>query len=123
MNEPARQAATELRAAGWIRLDARGNVTLTDKATVDKRWLVRQNGLVEIVPLAKKELASVDAVRPGEDGAALADFTWRWIPNEVGLSFKRGLVKERFEAAQHASATLKFLGGRWQVYLISATGN
>ncbi len=123
MNEPAKIAARELRASGWIRLDARGDVTLSDKAKSDKRWLVRQNDFVELVPLAKKELVKVDSVSHGDNGDAVVEFTWRWLPNEVGASFKSGLVKERFEAKHRATATLKFLGGKWQVFLITAAGS
>ena len=116
MNEPARQGAADLENAGWIRIDG-GRVTLA-KGDGDKRFLLRPNGFLDVVPLAKKELISVDAVRPA--GAAVeVDFTWRWIPNEVGSSFTRGAVKERFDATHRATAKLQDFGAGWDVMAIS----
>ena len=113
MNEPAQKAAADLRRAGWIGFDGAGDVTLTAKARGDKRWLVRQNGFVDIVPLAKKELTSVTAVREDPEGAA-ADFDWKWIPNEIGEAFQ----KERYAAPQKATATLIHDGTSWTILRI-----
>ena len=113
MNEPAQKAADDLRRAGWIGFDGEGNVTLTAKAKGDKRWLVRQNGFVDIVPLAKKELTSFSAVREDPEGAA-ADFDWKWIPNEIGDAFQ----KERYAAPQKATATLIHDGTSWTILRI-----
>ena len=80
------------------------------KAKEDKRFLVRPNGTLDVVPLAKKELVSIDAVR-GER----VDFTWKWIPNEVGA-----LLKDRFAGDQKATATLLWDGTTWTVLRIEA---
>lgn len=117
MNEPARTAAADLRRAGWIGLDGAGNVTLTTRAKSDKRWLVRQNGFVDIVPLAKKELNEVTEVRADPEGAAV-DFNWKWIPNEIGLAFRSGALKERYETPQQATATLIHDGTAWTILRI-----
>lgn len=116
MNEPARLGAEDLRKAGWIRI-ASGRVELTEKAEGDKRFLVRPNGFIDIVPLARKELVEVVAVRPTEDGVDV-DFRWRWNPNEVGSAFTRGLIKERFDATHEAAARLQDFGSGWEVVLI-----
>jgi len=75
MNDPARAAATDLAKAGWISLDGAGDVMLNEKSRTDKRFLLRPNGILDIVPLAKKELGEVAAVRANADGTAAADFT------------------------------------------------
>lgn len=116
MNAPAKEAAAELRRAGWIEIE-RGKVSLSPKAKDDKRFLVRPNGFMDIVPLAKKEFGEVTAVRPDPDGAA-ADFTWRWVPNEVGQSFRSGPVHDRYATPQRATATLLRSGDSWTVLRI-----
>lgn len=101
MNEPARDAASRLQKAGWIAFDGSGALVLSAKAKEDKRFLVRPNGFLDIVPLAKKEFIAVTAVRPSSEGAD-ADFTWKWVPNEIG----EALALSRFEGTQNATATL-----------------
>jgi hypothetical protein len=118
MSEPVRQSVKELVAAGWLDLDPAGNVALTDKSRNDKRFLLRPNGLLDIVPLAKKEMGEVTSVRANDDGTARVDFTWRWIANEVGSSFKTGLVADRFAAPQDGAATLIWDGTTWSVLKI-----
>jgi hypothetical protein len=118
MSEPVRQSVKELVAAGWLDLDPAGNVALTDKSRNDKRFLLRPNGLLDIVPLAKKEMGDVTSVRANDDGTARVDFTWRWIANEVGSSFKTGLVADRFAAPQDGAATLIWDGTTWSVLKI-----
>lgn len=118
MSEPVRQSVKELAAAGWVELDTTGDVALTDKSRNDKRFLLRPNGLLDIVPLAKKEMGDVTAVRANDDGTARVDFTWRWIANEVGSSFKTGLIAERFAAPQDETATLIWDGTTWSVLKI-----
>jgi hypothetical protein len=113
MNEPARKAVADLAAAGWLHLDGSGAVVFSDKAKHDPRVLVRPNGFVDLVPLAKKELTAVTAVR----GPAV-DFDWRWIPNDLGASLKSGPVHDRYAAAQHATATLVHDGAAWTVLRI-----
>lgn len=107
--------ARDLEKAGWIRLN--GNmVELTDKSRADKRFLLRPNGTLDIVPLARKELIEVTSVTPTEDGATAA-IRWRWVPNEVGASFTAGPVKERFDAEQQATVTLTpGPDGEWEVW-------
>lgn len=117
MNEPAQKAAKDLAAAKWIRFRGDG-VELTEKASTDKRFLVRPNGYVDLVPIAKKEFGTVTAVRANPDGTVAADFDWKWTPNEVGVAFKSGLVKERFDSPQHATAKLMWDGKSWTVLRI-----
>jgi hypothetical protein len=117
MNEPAKIAARELAKAGWLELHANGDVALAAKARSDKRFLLRPNGLLDIVPLAKKEMGAVTAVH-----LPFVDFTWRWIPNEVGASFKTGVVHDRFAAEHHARATLMWDGSSWTVLKIEDAG-
>ena len=118
MNEPTRAAARDLARAGWISFNGSGKVTLKSKALRDKRFLVRQNDVVDIVPLAKKEIGAVTAVRQNADGTADADFTWKWIPNEIGRAFRSGPVKQRLTGEQSATATLLFDGRNWTVLRI-----
>ena len=117
MNEPARQAAKELFAAGWIRFVG-DDVQLNEKSGGDRRLIIRLNGYVDLVPLARKEFGEVTAVRGQADGAVLVDFGWRWIPNEIGQAFKSGLVKERFDAPQRATAKLMWDGKTWTILRI-----
>ena len=113
MNEPARAVARDLRKAGWISIDGSGTVVLTPKAQGDKRFLVRQNGVVDIVPLARKEIVAVDAVSKDESGTPIADFRWHWIPNEIGELFA-----EKYSGEQKARATLIAYGPEWGVLRI-----
>jgi hypothetical protein len=115
MNAPAQQLAADLKSAGWIRFDGAGNVLLTEKAKKDPRILVRPNGFVDLVPLARKELTNVTAVR-GTD----VDFDWRWIPNELGAAIQSGAVHDRYAAPQRATATLLHDGTSWSVLRIVA---
>ena len=114
-NEPARAGAADLEKGGWIRIEG-GRVVLA-KGEGDKRFLVRPNGYLDIVPLAKKELLEVTGVRKTEEGAE-ADIAWRWIPNEVGAAFTSGTVKERFDATHHATVKMRDFGSGWAVMLI-----
>lgn len=114
MNEPARAAARDLAAAGWIAMDGAGDVMLNERSRVDKRFVLRPNGILDIVPLAKKEMGDVQAVRANADGTASADFTWRWIANEVGTAF----LRNQFEGTHNATATLFRENGEWRVLKI-----
>ena len=118
MSEPVRDMARALSAAKWIALDGAGDVMLTDRARSDKRFLLRDNGILDIVPLAKKEMGDVTVVTPQADGTAAADFTWRWIPNEVGSVFTSGPVHDRFAEQHEARATLIWDGTSWSVLSI-----
>ena len=115
MSEPVRQSVRELAAAGWVAVDGAGDVALTDKSRNDKRFLMRQNGLLDIIPLAKKEMGAVTAVRANPDNTVTVDFTWRWIANEVGAAFKTGMVADRFAAQQDGRATLMWDGTSWTI--------
>jgi glucose/arabinose dehydrogenase len=118
MSEPVRQSVRELAAAGWLTLDPAGDVALSEKSRNDKRFLLRPNGLLDIVPLAKKEMGDVTAVRANADGTATVEFTWRWVANEVGAAFKTGLVHDRFAAQQDGRATLMWDGTSWTILQI-----
>ncbi|MCA1734305.1 MAG: hypothetical protein LC732_11970 [Acidobacteria bacterium] len=116
MNAPARAGAKDLEKAGWIRM-RNGRVELA-KGEGDRRFLVREGGFIDIVPLAKKELLEVQDVR-AEGDKVMVDFTWRWIANEIGESFTEGLVKERFDATHAATAELRDYGSGWEVFMIT----
>ena len=109
-NAPSNAAAARLAKAKWISLDGDGSVSLTSKAQSDKRFLLRPNGILDIVPLAKKEMGQVTAVRPNPDGTVTADFTWTWTPNEIGALFP-----DRYASTQNAAATLMWDGTGWAV--------
>ena len=115
MNDPQRASARELAADGWLKLEKNGDIALSDKSREDKRFLLRSNGLLDIVPLAKKEFGEVTAVRANPDNTVTVDFTWKWIANEVGQSFKTGLVHDRFAAQQDGKATLMWEGANWTI--------
>jgi hypothetical protein len=118
MSEPVRQSVKELAAAGWLAVDPKGDVALTEKSRNDKRFLLRTNGLLDIVPLAKKEMGDVTAVRANPDKSVTVDFTWRWIANEVGAAFKTGLVHDRYAAPQDGHASLMWDGTNWIILKI-----
>lgn len=115
MSEPVRQSVRELAAAGWLMLENTGDIALTDKSRGDKRFLMRDNGLVDIVPLAKKEMGTITNIAPQSDGTFTVAFTWRWIPNEVGAAFKTGMVQQRFASQQDDRASLMWDGTNWIV--------
>lgn len=120
MNEPTRNLARQLATAGWIAFDGAGDIMLTDKSRSDKRFLLRENGLLDVVPLAKKEIGDVTAIRANSDGTVNADFTWRWLPNEVGTAFTSGPVHDRFNATQNATANLMWNGTEWTMITVEA---
>lgn len=76
---------------------------------------MRPNGFVDLVPLAKKELTNVTAVR-----GTNVDFDWKWIPNDLGAAIRSGAVHDRYAAPQHATATLLHDGTSWTVLRITA---
>jgi hypothetical protein len=118
MNEPQRAAAKDLTKAGWIALDG-DTLKLTAKSEHDRRFLLRPNGTLDIVPLAKKELVGVTSVAAGSEGPVVT-FTWKWLPNEIGTAFQSGPVAERFAGTQTAKATLLWdaSAGAWVVLRI-----
>lgn len=113
-------AAKDLAAAGWLRVQGE-SVELTEKARHDRRFLPRPNGTFDIVPLASKELVDADAVHSGADGNPEVLFTWRWIPNEIGLSLRSGLLHDHYASPHRASATLMRDGSNWSVLRIRST--
>ena len=121
MSEPVRAEAKQLAAAGWIALENTGDIALSDKSRNDKRFLMRENGLLDVVPLAKKEIGNVLAVRD-RDGTVTVDFDWRWVPNEVGAAFKTGTTADRFAGPQQATAELIHDGTKWTVLQIKKRG-
>jgi hypothetical protein len=118
MNEPQRVSARELAAGGWLAMDSTGDIALTEKSRNDKRFLLRPNGLLDIVPLAKKEMGDVTAVRADADGTVTVDFTWKWIANEVGTAFRTGPVHDRYASPQDGRATLMWDGAQWTILKI-----
>lgn len=116
-SEPVRVSARELAEAGWISTDG-GTVALTEKSRGDKRFLMRENGILDVVPLAKKEMGDVKNVQPNPDGTAIAEFTWRWNANEVGAAFKSGTLYERYNTPRTSKATLIWDGTSWSVLKI-----
>jgi hypothetical protein len=118
MNEPQRAAAKELAAAGWLTLENTGDIALNEKSRNDRRFLLRENGLLDIVPLAKKEMGDVTSVRQNADGTVTVDFTWKWMANEVGSAFRTGLVHDRFATPQDGRATLMWDGSAWTILKI-----
>jgi hypothetical protein len=120
MSEPLRVQAKQLAAAGWIAFDPAGDIMLSDKSRDDKRFLLRPNGILDIVPLAKKQMGDVTAVRPNPDGTVAADFSWKWLPNEVGSAFTSGVMYDRFAATHDATATFMWDGTAWTVLKVDA---
>lgn len=118
MNEPARAAARQLSDAKWIAFDGDGNLLLAAKAKDDKRFLVRPNGSLDIVPLAKKELTAVTNVTANASNEPVVEFEWKWIPNEVGSAFQSGPLFDRYSRPQKARATLLRSGSEWTVLKI-----
>jgi hypothetical protein len=110
-----REAAEDLEKAGWVLIDPAGNLVLAGKSVGDKRFIPRDNGSLDIVPLAKKEFVSVDALGHDDEGDVTVDFTWRWVPNEVAQAFERGPIATRFEGDRKARATLYRTRDGWNV--------
>jgi hypothetical protein len=113
MSDATLSAAKDLAREGWVGFDGAGDLVMTDKAQNDKRFILRPNGILDIVPLAKKEMGEVQAVEMMDDGTVAAHFRWRWIPNEIGLAFRSGPLHERYAAAHNATATLMWNGTSW----------
>jgi hypothetical protein len=112
-NPATRETVRQLAAAGWLAIDPAGEIMLGEKSRSDKRFIIRENGLMDIVPLAKKELGDVTAVRTNPDGTVNADFNWHWIPNDVGSVFTTGPLHDRFAGTQNATANLMWNGTEW----------
>lgn len=116
---PALEAAEDLEKAGWILLDPAGNIVIAGKSVGDKRFIVRDNGSLDIVPLARKEFVTIDAIGHDDEGDVTIDFTWHWVPNEVAEAFVRGGIGTRYEGEQKARATIyPAKDGGWKVLRI-----
>lgn len=113
MTPEVRTVSKALAKNGWIGIDGDGNVILTGKAKADKRFLLRQNGFIDIVPMAKKEFLGVTAVHVNPEGQPLIDFRWKWVPNEIGA------LTNRYSGEQLAIATLLWDGSEWAVLRIT----
>ena len=111
--------ARDLEKAGWLRVNE-NRVELTDKSRGDKRFVLRPNGTLDLVPLARKELLEVTSVEPTADGAT-ATITWRWIPNEVGDSVTSGPLRERFDETHTARVTMQRGSDGWEVWDVTAS--
>lgn len=109
MSPPMMSAAKKLAAEKWLRFDGDQLVV----AKEDKRILVRPNGFIDVVPLAKKEMIGVTSVKQQPDGVVLADFTWKWVPNELGAAIGQPPAGE-----QKATAKLMWDGSEWMVLSI-----
>lgn len=118
MNEAHRRTVQELREAGWLAIDGDGNAVLTERAKNNKRFLVRSNASLDIVPLAKKEIVAVSAPQLLPDGKAQVTIDWRWLPNEIGSALKTGLVAQVFAKPHRAKAMLMASDGAWTVLII-----
>jgi hypothetical protein len=112
--------AKDLESSGWLVVDGTDRVVLTDRAMRDKRFLVRENNVVEMVPLARKEIDEVTDVRAGDGGEIEADIRWRWVANEIGASFRSGFLKERYEAPQLSTARMRRAGESWAVITVES---
>jgi hypothetical protein len=109
------QYAKALIQGGWLANQA--NVELTDRANQDRRFLLRPNGVLDVVPLAKKEVIDVVTVNANHDGTVAATFHWHWIPNDIGQAFPRRttLGKRYAELSYRAIATIQNDGKAWSV--------
>jgi hypothetical protein len=114
---PAQESVKQLEQAGWLQTE-RGKVELTEKSRADKRFLMRPNGMLDVVPVAKKEMGDVSAVTANGDGTVSAAFTWRWVANDVGSAFTSGPLHERFTTPRTSKATLIWDGSTWSVLKI-----
>lgn len=102
-------AAKKLAAAKWLRIDG-DDVSV---AKPDPRILVRPNGYIDVVPLAKKEMLGVTSVKQQPDGVVLAEFKWKWVPNELGTAIGQPVTTE-----QTGTAKLMWDGTAWMVLSI-----
>jgi hypothetical protein len=109
------QYAKALIQGGWLA--NKPNVELTDRANQDRRFLLRPNGVLDVVPLAKKELIDVVFVLDNHDGTVNAAFNWHWIPNDIGQALppRTTLGKRYAEPSYRAIATLQDDGKVWSV--------
>ncbi|HUO84956.1 MAG TPA: hypothetical protein VM534_07580 [Thermoanaerobaculia bacterium] len=117
MHQEAGAHAESLRSAGWIQFED-GEIVLTEKALEDRRFIVRPNGFLEIVPLARKELLEIIEVRETEGENAVVELSWRWETNEIGQLLREGAAAQRFAATHRAKATLMPGAGGWQVLIL-----
>jgi len=115
MNAPQLDSAKQLASGGWLKFDG-DDVTLT-KGKDDPRFNVRGNGFIDVVPVAKKKMGTASNVRQSAEGCD-ADFTWEWVPTEVGSAFKHGNVADMFGKQHNSVATLMWDGNNWTMLRI-----
>jgi hypothetical protein len=104
---------------GWLA--GKADLELTDRARNDRRFIIRPNRVLDVVPLAKKELLEVVSVLDNHDGTVAVTFNWHWLPNEIGRAFPpRSLLGRRFrQPSYRAVATLQNDGHVWSVRKIA----
>ena len=117
-NETTETCVRELREAGWIGVDGSRRLVLTDRSRDDRRFLLRANGLLDIVPLAKKEMGDVSAVTRNADGTSSAPFQWRWLPNDVASTLTACRAAAVLSGGQNATATFIWDGTSWSILKI-----
>ena len=67
----------------------------------------------------QSSLPEVTAVRQIPDGTIAVDFSWHWVPNDVGKAFTSGPVHDHLSAAQNASASLIWNGTEWTMLSVA----
>ncbi|HXI11800.1 MAG TPA: hypothetical protein VNM92_04055 [Thermoanaerobaculia bacterium] len=118
MNPQVRANAEDLAKAGWIVI-GKERVTLSEKSRSDPRFLARTNGFIDVVPIATKEVVSVDSIKM-EGDRVFCNLTWSWRANEVGSAFASEPLHARLTALQYAAVELRASKGQWSVWEISA---
>ncbi|MBW3563589.1 MAG: hypothetical protein KY459_02580 [Acidobacteria bacterium] len=120
LGDSVRAIAQDLARTGWIGFDSQGNVVITQRALRDGRFIVRPNDNLDIVPLARKQFGEVLAVGENASGDPTVDFSWRWIPNEIGAVFQSGPLYDRFNTTNYARATLLETSSGWEVLMFES---
>lgn len=115
MHEKTKAMTDQLVDAGWIRYE-QSEVILTDKGFNDKRFVMRPNNVIDIMPLATKSILDVTKIEPGDEPKV--HFTWRWKPNEIGASLESGMFADRFAKTFKATATLYRVKDKWSVFSV-----
>ena len=115
MNPLQLDNAKQLAAASWLKFD--GDDVVLTKGKDDPRFNVRGNGFIDVVPVAKKKMGTASIGRPSAEGCE-ADFTWEWVPTEVGGAFKHGAAADLFGKTHNSVVTLMWDGANWTMLRI-----